>query len=186
MCIRDSTNLVEIVVREVNVAPQFSALGPKAVRPGSDWSLQLSASDSDLPAQVLSYKLVSGPSGMLVGTNGMLSWKPTVSQVGVHPVTVSVSDGVTSVDGAFSMTVADQIEPRLELIVGAEQSMTLRVYGLAGFRHQVEVSQSLGGLWSAPSGLPEIGTLGFQNPVEVPLKSLTGDLHFIRIRPGRP
>jgi hypothetical protein len=180
------TNLVEIVVREVNVAPQFSALGPKAVRPGSDWSLQLSASDSDLPAQVLSYKLVSGPSGMLVGTNGMLSWKPTVSQVGVHPVTVSVSDGVTSVDGAFSMTVADPIEPRLELIVGADQSMTLRVYGLAGFRHQVEVSQSLGGLWSAPSGLPEIGTLGFQNPVEVPLKSLTGDLHFIRIRPSRP
>jgi hypothetical protein len=180
------TNVVEIVVREVNVAPRFDVLGPKAVRPGTEWRLQLNASDSDLPAQLLTYRLVSGPSGLTVTPNGSVQWKPTVSQIGVHPVTVSVSDGLVSAEGLFSITVANQIEPRLEIIVGADQSLTLRVYGLAGFRHQVEFSQGLGGVWAPPLGLAEIQTSGFQSPVEVPLKSATEDLRFIRVRPGQP
>ena len=180
------TNSVEIVVREVNVPPQFAPLGPKAVRPGDELVFPLNASDLDLPVQNLTYRIVSGPTGLTVSTNGLIRWKPVASQRGVHSVVVSVSDGLVATQGGFSITVADLIAPRLELVIGGEQPRTLKVFGLAGFHHQIETSTTFGAAWRPMSDLGEVETLGYEKPVEVRVESMADDQMFYRIRPIQP
>ncbi|MBX3732475.1 MAG: putative Ig domain-containing protein [Verrucomicrobiae bacterium] len=82
-----------ITVREVNTAPVLSAVADRVIDEQVPWSVQLTASDADLPAQVLSYSLVSGPSGLTVGAGGLVSWAPTEAQgPGEYEVAVQVRD----------------------------------------------------------------------------------------------
>ena len=110
-----------ITVREVNMAPVLSGLADRAIDEQVPWSLQLTASDADLPAQVLSYSLVSGPSGLTVGAGGLVSWTPTGTQgPGEYEVTVRVSDsGVPPLSDSrtFRVTVHDAPPPPPEPVV---------------------------------------------------------------------
>ncbi|MBX3732479.1 MAG: cadherin repeat domain-containing protein [Verrucomicrobiae bacterium] len=104
-----------ITVREVNTAPVLSAVADQAIDEQVPWSVQLTASDADLPAQVLSYSLVSGPSGLTVGAGGLVSWTPTGTQgPGEYEVAVRVSDsGVPPLSDSrtFRVTVHDAPPP---------------------------------------------------------------------------
>ena len=105
------TNTFTVTVAEVNVAPIFTAIAPKAVNELALLSVTLNATDSDRPAQTLTYGLVSGPTNMTVrtvGTNGVLTWTPTEAQgPSTSTVRVKVSDGVASVTNTFTVTVAE-------------------------------------------------------------------------------
>jgi len=70
----------DIVVQEQNLPPTWTAPGTRRVSEGLRLSFQLKATDADLPAQPLTYRLVSGPTGLTVTTNGLLSWTPTQQQ----------------------------------------------------------------------------------------------------------
>ena len=76
---------------------------------GTDVTLSASASDSDLPAQALSYSLDAGSLalGMTIDANsGAFSWTPGEDQGGLTPiVTVTVSDGTTTDSQSFTITV---------------------------------------------------------------------------------
>ena len=181
-----ATNWVEIIVREVNSAPVFSVIGPKAVQPDANWSFQLAAVDSDIPIQILKYRLVTGPAGLTVTTNGLVQWKPAVSELGKSLVTVEVSDGVSTTQEIFPITVATEIAPRLEMAIGNDSAPVLRIYGLAGFRYQIETSENTLGAWSLLDQASGIETLGYTTPVELPLGSVTGNLRFFRIRSVQP
>jgi|GEM_PF-664013 len=86
------TRTFSIAVDEANRQPNLAAIAAQQVDELSPWSITLSGSDPDLPAQSLSYSLVDGPSGMtLSGTT--LQWTPSEAQgPGSYSVRVRVED----------------------------------------------------------------------------------------------
>lgn len=56
-------------------------------------NLTLTATDSDLPTNTLTFALVSAPTGASVTASGLFAWTPTEAQgPGTNPITVKVSD----------------------------------------------------------------------------------------------
>ncbi len=92
----DST-VVSISVKEVNSAPVLSAIADQTVKVGSLRTVALNATDSDLPANILTFSLPSGPSwASISGTSLVLSpaaslasgnytFKVRVTDNGVNP-----------------------------------------------------------------------------------------------------
>jgi hypothetical protein len=86
---------ITVTVYEVNVAPVLSPIGPKTVNELSTLSFTAMASDSDLPAQTLTFSLGLGaPSGSSITSAGAFTWAPTEAQgPGSYVVRIIVSDG---------------------------------------------------------------------------------------------
>ena len=105
------TNSFEVTVSELNSAPSLGAIGDVTVDEGTQVSFTAVGSDSDEPADTLSYGLASGfPSGAGIDpVSGQFSWTPDESQgPGVYPIGVVVQDdGVPalSVTNTFTVTV---------------------------------------------------------------------------------
>ncbi|MFO1460104.1 MAG: PQQ-dependent sugar dehydrogenase [Verrucomicrobiota bacterium] len=80
-----------------NTAPTFAPLDTQTIPELSPWSTTLQAYDADVPANLLTYSLVSGPDGMTVGPfSGVLSWIPSETQgPSTNLVTVKVTDNGT-------------------------------------------------------------------------------------------
>ncbi|MFD1145291.1 cadherin repeat domain-containing protein, partial [Larkinella insperata] len=71
-------------------APILTAIGSKTLTLGQPLSFTAQATDSDLPAQTLSYS-VTGPSGASINaSSGAFSWTPTTT--GSYSLTVKVTD----------------------------------------------------------------------------------------------
>lgn len=101
----DST--VNITVNEVNVAPVLASIPAQTVNEGELLTFTATATDSDIPANTLTFSLIGAPSGAsIVGSTGVFSWTPTEAQgPGVFNFTVRVSDGALTHDRAVSVTV---------------------------------------------------------------------------------
>jgi hypothetical protein len=85
---------ITITVNEANVAPVLDAIGNKAVTAGNLLTFTATASDTDQPAQSLTFSLDAGaPSGASITSGGTFTWTPTIGQAGAnYTVTVRVSD----------------------------------------------------------------------------------------------
>jgi hypothetical protein len=96
-----------------NTAPVLAAIGNKVIVEGNLLSFTASASDSDTPAQALTFSLDSGaPAGASINaSSGAFTWTPTESQgPGVYSVTVRVTDSgspVLSDSETISITVSE-------------------------------------------------------------------------------
>src|SRR4029078_1752248 len=75
----------------------------------SPYTFTATATDSDVPAQTLTFSLVGAPAGATVdGKTGAFSWTPTEAQgPGSYPFTVRVSDGVANTDAAITLHVTE-------------------------------------------------------------------------------
>src|SRR5437899_274514 len=72
-----ATNSFTVVVREVNSAPVLTVPADQTINELSALVVTNTASDADLPANTLSFGLVSAPTGVLLDANsGVLSWTP--------------------------------------------------------------------------------------------------------------
>jgi LysM repeat protein len=95
-----------VTVNEVNAAPTLAAISNQTVDEGQVLNVTLSGTDTDLPAQTLTFSLTSGPTGMTVTSAGVLTWTPSEAQgPSTNDVTVAVSDGVASTSRFFTVTV---------------------------------------------------------------------------------
>jgi len=83
-----------IAVAASNTPPLMSPIAPQTINEGVALTLNLSATDTDQPAQVLTFSAESGaPPGLSVSPAGALSWTPTEAQgPGSYQVTVRVTD----------------------------------------------------------------------------------------------
>jgi bacillolysin len=96
----------------VNTQPAFVGIKAASVAEGSELSVQLVTADSDLPAQKLTVRLLSGPSGLVVNPQGLVSWIPTEAQGPMpHTVNVEVSDGSLTATNEFIVTVLEVNRP---------------------------------------------------------------------------
>ncbi|MFZ4819856.1 MAG: Ig-like domain-containing protein, partial [Limisphaerales bacterium] len=97
-----------LTVQAVNDPPILAAVADQRIDEGETLSVSLSASDSDLPVQALTYARVSGPAGLSVSPSGLVSWTPTEAQgPAIEPVTVSVTDGVATATRSFTVEVRE-------------------------------------------------------------------------------
>jgi hypothetical protein len=102
------TNSFTVIVNEVNSAPQFPAIADQVIETGHAWAFGTGATDSDLPANRLTYTLLSGPSGLsLDPDSGVLFWTPLDTQSpSTNLINVMVTDdGVPSLSATQSFTV---------------------------------------------------------------------------------
>ncbi|MHB1416408.1 MAG: putative Ig domain-containing protein [Chloroflexota bacterium] len=86
---------ITVTVGEVNKTPTLAPIGDKAAVWGNSLTFAVTASDSDLPANVLTYTLDStteSKGAQIEPATGIFSWTPGNDQVGVHTVTIRVSD----------------------------------------------------------------------------------------------
>lgn len=97
-------NLIQVP----NTPPVLTAIGNRVVDEGALLSFGCSASDTNVPAQKLTFTLDAGaPSGAALDPNtGRFTWTPTEAQgPGVYPITVRVTD-----DGAPPMEDSETIQ----------------------------------------------------------------------------
>src|SRR5262249_37941303 len=115
-----------VVVNEVNTAPVLGDPGSQFMDEGETLTLSLVASDVDVPANVLSYSLVSGPVGAVVSSNGRLSWRAGEADGGtVAAFTVKVTDnGVPPLSDSRSFAVTVN-EVNSAPVLGAVASQTI-------------------------------------------------------------
>ena len=95
------------IVPQVNRPPVPVAVAPVETDELKLLSLQLAATDPDLPAQALSFSLVAGPEGLTVSGTGMLQWIPREDQgPGRYTNIVAVrDDGIPPMSTEFPVVV---------------------------------------------------------------------------------
>ncbi len=107
--VRSASETISVTVGEVNVAPAISGISDPSVDENATLSLQIPATDADVPANGLSFTLEPGaPDGMAIdAASGLVTWTPGESLGGGNfPVTVRVTDdGSGALSGTRSFTV---------------------------------------------------------------------------------
>jgi hypothetical protein len=98
---------ITVTVNEVNQPPVLSPIGPKTVSVGNLLQFTVTASDSDMPTQTLTYSASNLPPGATFNpTTRVFSWTPTSGQAGVYPsVHFEVSDGYLTDSEDITITV---------------------------------------------------------------------------------
>jgi len=133
------TKSFTISVNETNQAPTLDDPADGSVDELVAISRTLVGADADLPAQTLTYSLVSGPGSV---TGNTWSWTPGEADgPGTYTVTVQVSDGTASAQQSFDVTVnevnqaptlddpadgtVDELQPRFRPWLGDRRRLVL-------------------------------------------------------------
>jgi methyl coenzyme M reductase subunit C len=105
-----ATQWFTAIVTDLNRAPSLTAIPDQAVNEGALLTFTASATDSDQPAQTLTFSLGAGaPDGAAIDSNtGVFTWTPSELQgPATNIVTVIVTDnGIPSLSSAQGVTIA--------------------------------------------------------------------------------
>jgi hypothetical protein len=103
----------DVVALESNRLPVWvTFITTRRVSEGSPLNFTVQATDSDLPAQKLIYRLINGPTGLVVTTNGVVSWTPTEAQgPSTNRVRIGVTDGAANISQEFDIIVVERNQP---------------------------------------------------------------------------
>jgi hypothetical protein len=103
---------IQVTVNEVNAAPVLASIGNRSVDAGSLLTFTVTASDSDLPGNTLTYSLAGTqnnpvPAGAGIDpVTGVFAWTPTEAQgPGSYALEVVVSDGSATDEEVITLTV---------------------------------------------------------------------------------
>ena len=156
-----------------NTAPTFTApiTGTNfTINVGVNLAVNCSATDSDSPAQALTYSLLSGPSGAAVDSGrGNFTWRPTVGQGdSTNAVVVVVTDNGTpnlSATNNFTVTVNPLITPTTGTLSYSGGQFSTSFSGQIGPDYALQSNTNLaGGTWTtvastnSPATMPLILT----------------------------
>ena len=110
-----------IVVIETNAIPVLESIDNVFVDAGESVSIQSVATDSDVPADTLSFTLTESPAGATISDEGLILWTPEATvTAGTFEFTVRVSDGNGgSATESFTVTINGQ-GPLLDFIEDRE------------------------------------------------------------------
>ncbi|MCV3217133.1 putative Ig domain-containing protein [Plectonema radiosum NIES-515] len=88
-----------------NTAPDITSTPRTVVRLGNTYLYKVEANDVD--GDVLTYSLVTKPTGMDITQDGVISWTPTAAQFGNYTLSVDVSDGTLTTTQDFTLNVTN-------------------------------------------------------------------------------
>src|SRR5439155_734231 len=96
-----------VVVNEVNTAPMLTMPANQTINELTALNVSATATHEDVPANTLTFALVSGPAGLRVAASGVMAWTPSEAQgPSTNVVTVRVfDDGAPSLSATNSFTV---------------------------------------------------------------------------------
>jgi glucose/arabinose dehydrogenase len=125
------------------------------------------ATDSEIPAGVLSYELLGPPNGAMIDAAGVITWIPSEEQgPGTYELTTVVSDGLLSATNSFSVMVTEvNSEPPVITAVsrGIAGQCQFTISGSRGDVYRVESSTNLIS-WEVIGTLTNFtGTIQFQD-----------------------
>jgi hypothetical protein len=103
-----ATNTFAVAVNEINSAPTLPVQPNQTLFYPGTLTVTNTASDSDLPANILSYSFLSAPTGAVVSATGIITWTPSAAQnSGTNVFTMKVQDnGSPKLSATNSFTVA--------------------------------------------------------------------------------
>ena len=82
---------INVLATGVNTAPVISISPRAAAQVGRNYVGRVGATDND--GDLLSYSIVTGPTGLTITDDGRLNWTPTAAQVGSNALRVRADDG---------------------------------------------------------------------------------------------
>ena len=146
-----ATNSFTVTVNEVNLPPVLNLPPDTNIDELVTFTAQATATDPDLPANPLTFALVSGPAGLTVTTNGVITWTPSVT--GTYAVTISVTDTNPpavntksfSVTNQFNITVTSLITgPTLTATnIGGTNGYLLQWQGPTNYQYEIQWTTNL-------------------------------------------
>jgi len=163
-----------------NTAPTLAAISNRVVTLGQHLSLTVCGSDSDVPAQTLTYTLTNAPAGAQIGAgSGVLTWTPSNAPA-TNTFTIVVSDnGTPSLTASRAFTVTVVLPPALGGFTVSGSDLNFRWLSALGVRYQVESKSDLNDPEWTPEGGVRDGTGGILT-ISTPLDE---DAHrFFRLR----
>lgn len=105
--------IVTIAVNGGTPAPVLPAQGNLVVSPQVQMVVTNTATDAASPPKVLTYNLTSAPGGAVISANGIITWTPSVGQVGsTNTITTVVTDNSLpplSATNSFTVVVSGSI-----------------------------------------------------------------------------
>jgi len=141
-----ATNTFSIIVNEVNSAPSLPAIADRTIHAGQTLVFTNSATDSDLPANTLTYSLDPGAPGTAsVGsTSGVFAWLTTAGDANTtNAITVRVTDdGTPALDDSKSFTVTVVSAPTADITV-AGNIVTITWTSIAGQTYRVQYKDNI-------------------------------------------
>jgi pectin methylesterase-like acyl-CoA thioesterase len=137
-----------------NTAPTLGSVANQTVNVGVTVTVNDVATDPDVPAQTLTYSLLSGPSGASLNpATGAFAWRPTVNVANTtNLIQIVVTDNGTpnlSATNSFSVTVNPLSQPSILAPSYEAGQFSLSVSGEVGPDYALQVSTNLAsGLWT--------------------------------------
>jgi hypothetical protein len=94
-------------VNEVNTAPVLPVQSNRTIDVLTTLIITNTATDSDIPANTLTYMLAVAPTNALIDSNGVITWTPVSAQVGTTNlfITVVTDDGLPPLSATNSFEV---------------------------------------------------------------------------------
>ncbi len=140
-----------------NTPPMLAPIANRTINVGFSLVVTNTATDTNQPAQTLSFSLLSAPNNATLtplsdGTNALFVWRPLVSQAGTtNVITVQVTDSGSpslSVTNSFKVTVNPLIPPAVSSISVTGGQVSLVATGTLGPDYTLWASTNLAS-WQA-------------------------------------
>ena len=144
-----------VTVLEVNSAPALTPITNQSILQGDSLLLNISATDTDLPPNVLTFTLqTNAPAGAGINpTNGTFTWTPAESQSpSTNLITVFVTDDGSpqlSDSKSFTVTVASPL--RIKSLSLTNNLVTVTWVSVSGRTYRVRYTDSLDHDWQTLS-----------------------------------
>jgi hypothetical protein len=168
---------VTLTVTEANVAPVLAAIPSGTGKVGTLLTFTLQGSDTDLPKQTLTYRLVTALEGASVDpATGVFTWTPTAAQVGTRELRFAVQDSASpalEAEQVATFEIAPDDLPVASVVSVAlvGDSVRVRFSTQSGRSYTVETQESLGAAGWTALGAAVTGT---GSPIEVVIPSTAG------------
>jgi arabinoxylan arabinofuranohydrolase len=143
---------VATFVGHANNPPALAAVADQTINAGITLMVTNAATDLDLPAQTLTFSLLSSPTNanltMLNSSNALITWRPLVSQAGTtNLITVKVADNGSpslSATNSFTVTLNPLSSlPSMNFISAMGGSFDLAIAGPMGPDYTISTSTNL-------------------------------------------
>jgi hypothetical protein len=131
-----------------NHPPVLAAISNQTIMAGRTLLVTNSATDADLPAQTLTFSLLSAPTNAAINSSsGLFNWRPIIAQSpSTQTVAVVVSDNGTPVMSAtqgFTVTVTQPAIPALNTVSITNGQFGFLINGSTGPDYTILVSTNL-------------------------------------------
>jgi hypothetical protein len=178
-----TTNNFTVIVNEVNTAPMLPGQSTKTVAVLATLTVTNTATDSDVPANALTYQLINPPTGASISTNGVITWTPNAGQgPSTNTITTVVTDSNPwavdaqhlSATNSFTVIVTGgSAMPVIQSIGLTNGIVTIKWSAVAGQSYRLQYKGNLtDSVWSdvtpdfTASGAIATGTNGVNNATQ--------------------